>query len=183
MKVKEIILMAAYELGLGAEMQEYYNSGTVGTTEQSELFLQCFNLVENELALDYLPLYAEDELETKTGVVNYALLQNSAVRILRVENEAGEAVKFDLYAEYLKTEPGVVKVQYTYTPKKKKVADESDFTLQASERLLSYGVASEYALATGRFEEAAVWEKKYKEAINAAYALRPAKKLRSRRWC
>ena len=183
MKVKDIILTAAEELGIGAEMRAHYNATTSEGAEEARILLHCFNLVENELALDYLPLYAEDELETKTGMVDYALLENAAVRILRVENEWGESVKFDLYADHLKTQPGLIKIRYTYTPKKKAISDSSDFTLQASERLIAYGIAAEYTLATGRFEDSAIWDKKYKAAINAAYALRPARKIRSRRWC
>lgn len=183
MKVKDIILTAASELGIGEEMTAYYNATSTEGAEEAKLLLQCFNLVENELALDYLPLYAEDELQTKTGKVDYALLDNAPVRILRVENEWGESVKFDLYADHLKTQPGLVKVRYTYTPKKKVISDSSDFTLQASERLIAYGIAAEYTLATGRFEDSAIWDKKYKAAINAAYTLQPGKRIRSRRWC
>ena len=183
MKVKEIILTAANELGMGAEIAAYFNGAAPEYQEQANLFLQCFNLVENELALDYLPLYAEDEIETTTGTVKYTILRNDAVRILCVENEWGESIKFDLFADYLKTQPGLVKIRYTYTPQKKTISEDSDFTLLASERLLAYGIAAEYTLATGRFEESAVWDKKYKAAINAAYELRPAKKIRSRRWC
>ena len=72
--------------------------------------------------------------------------------------------------------------RYTYLPKTKTFDDKSDFTLNASVRLLSYGVAAEYALANGMFEEAAVWDKKYKDAIKAAYCSKPPRRIRSRRW-
>lgn len=182
MKVKDIILTAANELGIGTEMAAYYSGSATAGEEDAHLLLHCFNLVENELALDYLPLYAEDTLETTSGQLYYSLLKNTPVRILSVENEQGKSIRFDLYTEHLKTEPGTVKVRYTYTPKKKMISDSSDFTLLASERLIAYGIAAEYTLAMGRFEESAIWDKKYKEAINAAYALRPTKKMRSRRW-
>lgn len=38
-----------------------------------------------------------------------------------------------------------------------------------SPRLFAYGIAAEYCLACGLFEEAAVWDKKYKDALTAAY--------------
>ena len=69
MTVKESILLAAEELGCGGQVRDYLeNKGETGKRE-TEALLRCFNLVENEVALDYLPLYAEDETESETGTI------------------------------------------------------------------------------------------------------------------
>ena len=73
-------------------------------------------------------------------------------------------------------------VRYTYTPKAKALSGKSDYTLYASVRLFAYGMAAEYAAANGEYEAAAVWDKKYKSAITAAYRNHKAKKIRARRW-
>lgn len=183
MKVKDIILKAATILGIADEIEAYWDGSSTDGAEHAALLLQSFNTVENELALDYLPLYAEDELVTKTGRIAYSQLDCPAVRILRAENEWGVSVPFDLFPDHLKTQPGVVRVRYTYTPTEKGLEDESDFRLLASERLFSYGIAAEFCLALGRFEDASAWEKKYREAVRAAYELPSNRKIRSRRWC
>ena len=182
MTVKEIIIAAATELGIADEVRAFVNGESEEGKPKAEALLRCFNLVENELALDYLPLYAEEVLETETGAVYYAELEKTAVRIVGIEDEWGNSVAFKLFPEYLKTQAGKICVRYTYTPAEKDMDGESDFTLYASVRLFAYGVAAEYALANGEFEEAAVWDKKYKDAITAAYKLRSVKKIRSRRW-
>ena len=182
MTVKEIIIAAAAELGFGDEVRAYIDGTADEGKTKTENLLRCFNLVENEVALDYLPLYAEEELETETGAVEYETLERPVVQVLAVEDEWGNSVKFKLFPKYLKTQAGKIKLRYTYMPAEKGLDEDSDFTLQASVRLFSYGVAAEYALANGLFEEAAVWDKKYKDAIAAAYRLRSAKKIRSRRW-
>lgn len=182
MTVKETILLAADELGLGDGVREYFSDGAETGRKEAETLLRCFNIVENEVALDYLPLYCEDEAESETGAVEYSALSGDAVRVLRVTDEWGNGVPFKLFPKYLKTQPGRVRISYTYTPKEKTFEDDSDFVLQASPRLLAYGMASEYCLACGLYEEAAVWDGKYKDALAAAYRSRPSRVMRSRRW-
>lgn len=182
MTVKEIILAAASELGIGDEVGAYLSGASTDGEVQAKALLRCFNLVENEVALDYLPLLAEEELETETGAVYYASLSREAARVVGVWDEWGNSVPFTLFPDYLKTQPNKVRVRYTYLPQEKSFNDKSDFTLQASVHLFAYGVAAEYALASGLFEEAAVWDRKYKDAIKAAYCAKPTRRIRSRRW-
>lgn len=182
MTVKEIILAAATELGIAEKVEAYITSGATDGEAEAKALLTCFNLVENEVALDYLPLLAEEELESETGAIYYASLSREPVRVIGVRDEWGNDVPFTLFPEYLKTQPQRVRLRYTYLPKAKTFNDKSDFILNASVRLFAYGVAAEYSLAGGLFEEAAVWDKKYKDAIKAAYASKPARRMRSRRW-
>lgn len=181
MTVKECVELAAVQLGIAEEVNEYFAGSRVGM-EKAELLLTCFNLVENELALDYLPLVAEEEISSDTGVVEFSALSRDAVRVTGVTDRWGNSVAYQLFPAYLKTQPGKVKITYTYTPEQKTMEDESDYVTLASVRLFSYGMAAEYALAKGLFEDAAVWDKKYKEAIEAAYRIRPCKRIQSRRW-
>lgn len=180
MTVKEILLASAELLQLDDVVAQL--RGTGEESEKTDVLLQCFNLVENELALDYLPLYAETEVETETGVVNYTSLPHAVVRILRVQDEGGNALSFKLFPSYIKASCGKLKIGYTYAPTAKTLLGSSDYVLQASVRLFAYGIAAEYTLLTGMFEESAVWDKKYKDAIEAAYRSCPCRVLRSRRW-
>ena len=184
MTVKEILLAAANELGVGEKVEAYLAGKSTDTEGETiaKALLRCFNLVENEVALDYLPLLAEEELETEMGVVYYSALSREAARVIGVWDEWGNSASFTLFPDYLKTQPQKVLVRYTYLPKEKSFDDESDFVLNASVRLFAYGVAAEYALASGLFEEAALWEKKYKDAIKAAYSSKTVRRIRSRRW-
>lgn len=182
MTVKEIILAAAQELGLAEEVKGYLDGTSSDGQDVTEALLRCFNLVENEVALDYLPLVAEEELETDTGAVFYSELSRAAVRIIKVTDGWGNEAEYKLFPEYLKTQAGKVKIRYTYTPREKTLEDSSDFLLYASVRLLAYGIAAEYSLSCGHFEDAAVWDKKYKDAVAAAYRGKPNKRIQSRRW-
>lgn len=182
MTVKETVLLAADEIGCGDRVREYLGSKGETGKKETETLLRCFNLVENEVALDYLPLYAEDEAESETGRVEYSVLGKAAVRVLGVRDEWGNKIPFRLFPDHLRTAPGKVRIAYTYTPEEKGLEDSSDFVLQASPRLFACGMAAEYCLACGLFEEAEVWDGKYRAALAAAYRARPARLLRSRRW-
>ncbi len=181
--VKNALLRAARNLGIHEGVESYLSGGANEVGERdTALLLACFQTVENELALDYLPLTAEEELVTATGVIPYTELEKPAVRILCVENEWGDSVKYKLFPEYLSTVAGKVKVLYAYSPTPKTIEGVSEYQTDASERLFGYGIAAEYALTMGDVESAGIWDKKYKEAVQAAYRLRPIKRLRSRRW-
>lgn len=182
MTVKEVLKTAATELGILEEVADTLEGTSTAENGAVENMLNCFNLVENELALDYLPLIVEEELETETGAVLYSELSRSAVQILKVTDVWGNETQFKLFPDHLKTQAGRIKIRYSYTPEKKNLEDSSDFLLHASVRMLAYGVAAEYSLACGRFEDAAVWDKKYKDSIAAAYRRKPTRKIQSRRW-
>ena len=181
--IKSLVSATAQMLGVADEVNAYLNREETQEGKRcTELLLDCFNHVENELALDYLPLLAEDEVIASTGVVKYTELVHPAVRVFCVEDEEGNSLKYKLFPDRLETNPGKVKVVYAYSPVEKTIDKESDYQTSVSERLFLYGMAAEYCLAEGELEAAGIWDKKYKEAIAAAYRLRPVKRLRSRRW-
>lgn len=110
--------------------------------EETETLVRCFNVVENEVALDYLPLRCEDEAESETGVIRYEELTMPCVRILRVTDEGGNAAPFKLFPSYLKTQPGRVRIEYTYTPEKKTAEEQirlRNFDVAAAVRLRDCG--------------------------------------------
>ena len=183
MTVKEVVIFAAAQLGCREEVENYITGKTATDgKEKTMLLVQCFNIVENELALDYLPLHAEEELLTGTGKINFSTLKNSVVRITGVTDSEGNALKFQLFPDYLSTSAGKVKISYTYTPKTKKISDSSDYNLYLSPRLMGYGVAAECAMIEGLVEDAAFLDKKYRRALESLYRSTTGKRINSRRW-
>lgn len=182
MKVKDIVMAAAQALGFAEGVETYFDGKSETLKREAELLLACFNRVECSLALEYLPLYAEDELLTVTERLEFSSFTYSPVRILSVEDGEGNPVKYKLYPKYLKVQAGHCKVTYTYTPNEKGIDEESDFSLLTGDSMFIHGTLAEYCAAEGRFEEAAIWDKKYKEGIEAAFRGKACKRLSSRRW-
>ena len=108
MKVLDIILAAATELGIADEVNSYVLGDSENAKADTENLLRAFNLVENELALDYLPLIAEEEVETTTGAIEYSAFSRSAVRILQITDAWGNELAFKLFPNYVKTQCGKV---------------------------------------------------------------------------
>ena len=182
MKVKDIVLSAALKLGVAEGVKMYLNEEDYTYEREALLLLDCFSTVENDLALNYFPLRAEDLLRTVTGALQFSTFAHSPVRILSVKNEEGKDVEFTVYPQYLKTGPGTFTVTYTYTPDKVTIEDDGNFGVAVPENLIVFGMLAEYCMTEGRFEEGTIWEKKYKEAIERVYKLGTCTRLKSRTW-
>lgn len=184
MKVKDVLIKVRELLNLPQDVHYNITGEAYGNAGQEEVntLVRCFNAVENELAVDYLPLYQEDVVQTDTGAVFYTSFSRRAVRILEVKDENGNALQYTIFPQYIKTQKGKVVIRYSYAPEEKFLYSDSEYQLEIAERVLEYGIATEYCLMRGMFEEANVWEKKYKHALKTAYKAYPSVVLRSRRW-
>ena len=182
MTVREIVLLAAKILGIEEGVNAYFEKESNTMKRQAERLVASVHLAECSLALDYIPLHAEDEVYSISGRVEFSSLANSPVKILGVTDVYGNPIAYTLYSKYIKTTSGVVKVQYTYTPRVKGLDDECDFDLLSSDSILVYGALSEYCLGEGLVAEAAEWDRKWKDLIATIYHTEKCKRLGSRRW-
>ncbi len=182
MTVREVVLQAARVLELETRIMEYIDDGEDYAEHEAKLLLGCFHAVECNLALNYLPLYAEDTLRTTTGRLEFSAFENSPVKIIGVTDENGDPVQYTLYPKYLKTKVGTMSVTYTYTPSEKTWEEESDFSSLMPDRVLVYGILAEYCLIVGRYDDAAEWDKKYKAEVESVFKKRTCQRLSSRRW-
>ncbi len=183
MKVRNVLALAAANLGREDLIAMVNDCAGAPSGELSSL-LRCYNLVENEIALDYFPLRWEEILPISCGEIPYEAFAYAPVEVLSAE-EDGRRLGFALSASALRVEGARtdrVKVRYLYSPAEKGWEDDCAFPEKISARLLSFGVCSEYCLTNGKFGEAAMWEKKFREALRAANVLRKKLSVRSRRW-
>lgn len=150
-------------------------------TENGEMvttLIYCFNAVEDELARNYLPLKASEEMFSDSGDFMYKDFGHTPVTIKRVIC-GGEDIKFEVFPQFVRAGVNKATVVYDYAPKKKGLSDESDFGY----RIVSLGMAAEYCLINGEVEAAGLWEKKYREAIDAAQSRLPVcGNIPPRRW-
>ncbi len=146
------------------------------------LLTRCYNIVANEVALDYFPLKTRETFSGESGSVPFSSFREAPVRVLSVKRGERE-VDFTVYSERIDFEAGThVTVSYAYAPKEKTAKEETGFPATVSERLLAYGVAAEFCLARGYFPEASNFEKKYREALGKAGLIRRRLVMRGRRW-
>lgn len=179
MTVQEVIALAADNMGRKDLKELIVNSPAAAETTA---LVRCYNLVENEIALDYFPLRAEEDFTPEEGKIEYARFSHAPVNVTKV-TRGGAPVKFGLFPAYLSVaQAGRVTVSYSYSPVPKRLLENSEFTEKISARLMSFGVACEYCLTCGKYQEAAMWEGRFRDALRAAGILRRTLAIRSRRW-
>ncbi len=182
MKVRNVISLAAGNLGREDLVAQIEACAAEPFGELYSL-LRCYNLVENEVALDYFPLIFEEEFNAD-GALLYKDFTYAPVEILSVKGESGSPLSCKTLPAKLVLPQNAkrVRISYTYSPKEKEWGDDVEAALQVSERLLSLGVCSEFCLTNGQYGEAATWEKKFREALRAAGVRHRKLSVRSRRW-
>ena len=161
MTVKEVIKSSAELLGIEL------------TDENIEYWLNAYNNVENELAMDYFHLRSADKVLIKENKIKYSDLGKNAWRIMGVYDCNNHDLMYKLCPTYIgfakKENEKYCFVCYCYVPQEKDIDDISDFDVGMFKDILKYGVCSEYCLVQGKFEEAKIWDSKYKNLIEIAY--------------
>jgi hypothetical protein len=182
MTVKEVVKLAAEALDREDLSAEADAAGDLSGELKS--LVRCYNLVENEIALDHLPLRSEEILYARADEIPYTDFSRAPVRVLRVRDGAGRDLSFQTFPDRLKLRDPCAQaaVTYSYAPPQKGLGDRSEFSGRVSARMMSLGVACEFCLTNGRYQEAALWEKRFHDALRAASVLRRKLCIRSRRW-
>ena len=182
--VENVVRLAAQMLGLGETAEEYFDGNPSDEAKRIvQGLVSCFNLVENELAVDYVPLVCEETLSTdEQGNIEYARLSKKVAYIITVRNQYGAIVKAKRMPTHLALEVGEYTVRYAAFPAEKTAKDGCEYETGVSARLLAYGVAAEYCLHKGLYAEHAAWDKKYKEALLIACKSRGVGRLKERAW-
>ena len=159
------------------------------TTEDSNVadevntLVDCYNVVAEELSVIYPKIVQSQKLTVTAGVLKYTQFIYSPVKILSVKDMDGNDVECTILPTEIRTNVGRIVIEYTYIPLKRKLDESSDFkTTPIRESTIAYGVATEYCLIKGSYEEAAMWHDKYTTALKNCLAIKNVNKLKGRVW-
>ena len=191
MTLKNILKTAATLLNL-TDCAEYLDATDAGagvayqasadTLTKIDLLTRLANLVISELASSFVPMTCTEDVETSDGKIVFANLTHNITRVLSVKNEFGHDAEFKLYPEYLKVFGGTYTIEYEYMPDNYSITDTVGFKDgKLTAALLGYGVAAEYCITQGRFEEAVLWRKRYSYGVERA-ALPKNSAIKGRCW-
>jgi len=188
MKIRDITRLANVMLGGKVDENAFTkdvmdNELTTLLTDNKILIslVECSNLVLCELAEEYLPLTAKETLYVNE-IAPYSQFNKSPLQIISARQNGNvkyiyrpDGVEFGITGE--------VEVEYSYRPDKKEFLDEIEIgSTQLSERILSYGVCAEYCLLAGEYEEAQVWDKRYKDNLLGALSKKSEMSVKIRQW-
>ena len=115
--VKNVVRLAASLLGILDKLDAYL-AGTVSDEGQAivETMVGCFNIIENELAVDYLPLVYQDVIETQNGCIEYSNLSKDVAYVIAVFDPQGEYLDVKRLTTKILLEPGTYTIRYAALP-------------------------------------------------------------------
>ena len=169
MTVKDIIKLVCEFVGEKEILSKLNSTEAVSYTdreqEKLDLMVQCFNLVNQEIASDYLPFLTKEEIDVKNSILNFSELEKTVVNVYEVKNRFGTSLRFRLFPNYLEINGHAKSIVYSYLPDDKVLTDNVEMLNGLSARVYAYGVASEFLLIDGLSEDAEIWEERFKESL------------------
>ena len=188
MNVKEIIKLSATYLQLEDVLKLQVLDGeeespTELTIKNYELLLKAVNLVQEEIASDYIPLNKEENIEIIYEEILFSSLSERIIQVISIKNEINQEVKYKLFPDSIKLKNGNYNIIYKYMPNAITINDNfAPFSNKITERVVAYAVAGEYALINGLFDEATTWKQRFEEAMKVATSKKSPITILSRRW-
>ncbi len=138
---------------------------------------QCARRAVDEVAAEYFPLVRTETRVPKNGAIDFGDFTFLPRRIYAVTCR-GKAVAYTYTADGLTvSETRLVRVTYAYLPP---VGDEAIVSPSVPLRTLAYGTAAEYCLLSGLYDDAALWDKRFRDSL--VRLNRRGRRLPQRRW-
>ena len=189
MTVRDILINTGVMIGRPDVVDYFCDQVNMGEDiyEDITFLVKVLNVVLTELASTYMPLTTKEEVTFYDGQYQYAEFSKKVVKILNVYDNSGDKKAFTETAEYIQLENCNsqlldLTVEYQFLPEEYFEDSEVDYSERnISAKVLAYGVASEYCISQGRFEEAVMYHKRYVYAIQEIKGIKNAK-IKSRSW-
>ncbi len=187
LKVLDIIKNVLTFINKSELYDEIANNGFNTTNNEAKqlltLLLECINSTNNLIASEYYYLKQTVQINS-TGKVDYKNLSSNAIcDILNVEH-CGKSVNFKTYPGYLLAPNGLLNITFSYLPKQilNPLDVVNDYPLKLNDRVFSYGVASEYYFICGLYDDATVWDNRFKNSLKNVLRPKHEIKIKNRLW-
>lgn len=188
MIAKDVIKNVATFLGLTDLLDTTLLDGSVvadeNQTKEINMMLACCNMVINQVASEYITLKDKVKVTTKTGEIKYSSISSKIiVDILKVKLN-GIEIPFSCTPDKLETSVGTLEIEFAYQPSACTYLNASiDFNnFKINSRVLAYGVTAEYCFINGRYDDALVWDNRFKTSLTNINRARKEVKIKQRLW-
>lgn len=171
--------------GMASALREK-RENELSESEKSELklLIGCAGFVANEIATQYFPLIAAENVKAVNGFIAYGSLKKSyadivCVKVRGVKKRFGRS---PLGVTLTEPYSGEAEITYSYAPAAVELDGMTEWqTEKLGARVFGYGIACEYCIING-MSEAVMWDKRYKDALSAAGRGKREIILKPRRW-
>lgn len=151
-----------------------------------ESLITLSNLVIRNVARKFAPLYFEEVLTSNENCeISFDNFSKSVNEVKMVTLNDGLSVTFRVFPEFIKVGlPNTsYKVSYSYIPEEVRELDATlPLPTNITEDDLCFGVCAEYATMEMLYDEASVFESKFKESLIRSLIGKKEKQIKSRGW-
>lgn len=188
MKAKEIIKNVCIYLGKEELLSSSFfeeNGNELSPINQKDLdlMLKCLNMITEEISMEYLPLTKTKQVQLVNGAINVYDIDPSIQEVLSVKSMAGRTLRYSIIANKLICLASKVEVTYKVYPDEIDINGNAEsFDGKLSARVLAYGVASEYCFLQMLYDDAALWESRFKNALMVASRKKGELRLKVKGW-
>ncbi len=173
---KEEILESSFFEENGAEL-------TKTQTKDINKIVDCINYCVEEIASEYLPILKTKMFDLSNGEINLKDIDSSLQEIISVKSHAGKTLRYAVSDKKLICLASKVEITYKVYPTHITTSSTcEDFDGRISARVLAYGVASEYCFLEMLYDDATLWESRFKNALLVAGRKKGEIKLKKRGW-
>lgn len=184
MKVKDVVILTCLFIGEKELATKLEDNTTLNDREQERVdtLVRCYNLVNQEIASDYLPFLYTEKIDVNNSILNFSGLEKTLVKVYELKGRLNQNVRYKAYPDYLEVIGHAKKITYSYLPEDLTLTDDVEFYNGLSARIYAYGMASEFLLSDGLSEDAEIWEERFKESLFVLSRRRTEVALPKRRW-
>lgn len=181
MNINDVIKIIANLLQLNNLIDadlDSYDTLDAQTQKDINLIVSSTNEVLSDIATDYFPLKATEQIIVSNGSFDLKNLSHDFHKLLSVETTDF----YDVEMETLKIKNGSYKLTYSYLPEVLELGDDIEVDKRVTIYALCFGVCAEFCLVSGNYAESEMWNSKYQNAINVCKRSLKMPELKHRRW-
>ena len=188
MQVKEIFKIVCSLLGKEELLDSSYfdpngNELTDDLSADLNKMLWCLDSVIEEISLSYLPLLKEKEVTFNNGKVTVSDIDQNIFGIIGIKTKTGRNLKYKYINNEIVCLTNSAIVTYKVHPEQTTLnGTAEDFSGRLTARILAYGVASEYCYLDMLYDDATIWENRFKNALFYISEKKGELKLKQRGW-
>lgn len=188
MSTKQILELTATFLGKEELLNCAYFTGSdeqISNEDAKELdmLLRCLNLVVSDISTEYLPIYREKDITFNDGKMNLKDIDSDLFQIVSLKDEYNNNIRFRIFDSHISANCEHAHIVYTVFAKTCTLDGEVEkFSTIIPFRVLSYGTAMEYCFISSLFDDAQIWESRYKNSLLSLSSKKHNIVMPKRRW-
>ncbi|MBQ8444632.1 MAG: hypothetical protein IJX25_04700 [Clostridia bacterium] len=182
MKVKDVIIKACDFVNKDDLAKSLVDGSALSEEDFSlqEKLVKCFNLIREEIASEYQPILQVEKFTVKNFKLELSSFSNDVLEIYSIKDKYGRNVHYKIFDGYIFVCGKEVEVIYS-TPASTLTIDD-DFSSSLPERIFAYGVAREYFFINSLYEDANIWEERFKGSLQIMLRRKSEIKMPRRSW-